>query len=639
MKTSGIESEEEVISIGNNIEEIIRKNTADNNAGTQLSDSPETVIKMVDSFQLDTSIEETIISESSTLSPDSFETTEIVNQSVTEVIDSLSTTHASASDNETTEEKETTVDNSETETSTKTPEITGSGASETLLDNLKTANVSTTDEQIVIALLELEKLRGEQNDKKEEIKGKLKELETLLSLEEQNENGNNETVEDIVKRVNELLSGNKSQPGQQPRGGKIIGEGFLEEKSNKISTEINLFNNLQKQLFSLLNMRHKFLQDISYKINQELGIIKQTVTFLQKLVDFKLDQGDLVLGKMDPVLNILRSGSTSIFLMISRFFQAVESVLAMKDKFLRSFSSDPADIQETRLLERIKDLKLKVILPTKMRFLLNVHGNSDELGEMVEEIFTCVGELVDAKVDVIESVGEFVEQKIEYLSGLTGPGLSITTLLEAVRTGTLYKLANYGPVIQTGVPALSHQELVEAVEELLSGAEPSIPIIGPVKPLLVNHRVLGMLSGRYREDVINHYLARRLSQFIQQSTNTIIIRQGETILETWLPRIHLGTPCTSQVSLGRSWSRVVVNRRSRFSATTGPSIHSHTTPSLDMFGQARLHLNIHIQGQLSAKIGHQVWGKCLPKFSGDSPFEIQGNAVGTAFAKVIVKNV
>eukprot|EP00091_Calanus_sinicus_P009781 TRINITY_DN22730_c0_g1_i1.p1 TRINITY_DN22730_c0_g1~~TRINITY_DN22730_c0_g1_i1.p1 ORF type:complete len:124 (+),score=6.10 TRINITY_DN22730_c0_g1_i1:42-413(+) len=123
--------------------------------------------------------------------------------------------------------------------------------------------------------------------------------------------------------------------------------------------------------------------------------------------------------------------------MISRFFQAVESVLAMKEKFLRAFASDTTDIQETKLLERIKDLKLKTILPTKMRFLLNVHANSNQLGEMVQEIFICVGELVEAKVDVIESVGKFVERKIEYLSGLTGPGLSIQTIIELVRLRTI----------------------------------------------------------------------------------------------------------------------------------------------------------------------------------------------------------
>ena len=124
-----------------------------------------------------------------------------------------------------------------------------------------------------------------------------------------------------------------------------------------MTTKINLFDNLQKQLFVLLNERHKFLQDISHKVNQELGVIKQTVKFLKQLADFKLDQGELLLGKIDPILNILRSGSTSVFLMITRFFHAVESVLTMKDQFLRSFSSDWTDIQETRLLGRIKDLK------------------------------------------------------------------------------------------------------------------------------------------------------------------------------------------------------------------------------------------------------------------------------------------
>ena len=62
-------------------------------------------------------------------------------------------------------------------------------------------------------------------------------------------------------------------------------------------------------------------------------------------MDFKLEQGELLLGKMNPLLEILQSGSTSVFLLISRFFQAVESVLAMKDSFLRAFTASSTDMQ------------------------------------------------------------------------------------------------------------------------------------------------------------------------------------------------------------------------------------------------------------------------------------------------------
>ena len=157
---------------------------------------------------------------------------------------------------------------------------------------------------------------------------------------------------------------------------------------------------------------------------------------------------------------------------------------------------DTTDIRETKLLEKIQELKLKTILPAKMRFLLNVHANSDQLGEMVQHIFQCVGELIEAKVDVIETVGKFVEKKIEFLSGLTGPRFSIQTIIEAVRTGSLYKLANFGPISQHGVPIITDQELSEIINDLLSDTDPMIPVIGPIKLLLVNHKVIGMLAGR-----------------------------------------------------------------------------------------------------------------------------------------------
>ena len=75
----------------------------------------------------------------------------------------------------------------------------------------------------------------------------------------------------------------------------------------------------------------------------------------------------------NPLLEMLRSGSTSVFLMLTKFFQGVEQVLGMRDQFLRIFSFDSTAIQETRVLERIQELKLNQILPTKIKFLMNVH--------------------------------------------------------------------------------------------------------------------------------------------------------------------------------------------------------------------------------------------------------------------------
>ena len=64
---SNTEADRLVSTIGNNIEEMIMSNIEDNAAGTELSDSLEDVINMLDAFQLDmTSSEETMIMETST---------------------------------------------------------------------------------------------------------------------------------------------------------------------------------------------------------------------------------------------------------------------------------------------------------------------------------------------------------------------------------------------------------------------------------------------------------------------------------------------------------------------------------------------------------------------------------------------
>ena len=45
-----------------------------------------------------------------------------------------------------------------------------------------------------------------------------------------------------------------------------------------------------------------------------------------------------------------------------------------------------------------------------------------------------------------------------------------------------------------------------------------MPVLGPAKPLLVDHRVLGMLSGRSRDRFVNRYLARRLAMLLATSS-------------------------------------------------------------------------------------------------------------------------
>ena len=312
-----------------------------------------------------------------------------------------------------------------------------------------------------------------------------------------------------------------------------------------------------------------------------------------------------MLGKMNPLLSILDSGSTSVFLMISRFFQAVESLLAMREEFLRAFSPEAAVSQGIGLFEKIQDLKFNKLLPAKMRFLLNVQDNSDELGQLVEEMFTCVQEIVKAKIEVIESVGRFFENKIDFISGFSGPGLTPQMIVEAVQSGNLIQLLNFGPVHQSGVPGVSDRELEQTIRNLLSMSEPRLPGLGRIKPLFVDHKVLGQLSGRERERFVNHYLARKLAATLNQAQSKLTIEAGETVLSSHLPPLRLGTHCTNNILLGGSDLTAVVSRSSRVRATSGLSLYSHHTPSLDILGHARLHTALTISGGLKAKVGSQ----------------------------------
>ena len=140
------------------------------------------------------------------------------------------------------------------------------------LKQLEFANLTEVDMMIMKTLLQLETLRGEQKDKNEEISKKLNELEKLLSSEELNETLSIPAFTNVEEKTNTKL----------PRRGKTISEdsvaqkiGFVQQKVATVNATINLFENLQNQLLNLLNTRHRFLQDASRKISQELRVINQ----------------------------------------------------------------------------------------------------------------------------------------------------------------------------------------------------------------------------------------------------------------------------------------------------------------------------------------------------------------------------
>ena len=240
----------------------------------------------------------------------------------------------------------------------------------------------------------------------------------------------------------------------------------------------------------------------------------------------------------------------------------------MRDQFLRIFSFDSTAIQETRVLERIQELKLNQILPTKIKFLMNVHANSDKLGKLVEEMFSCVGQIVESKVEVIESVGKFFENKINFLSGLSGPNTNPQEIVEAVQSGNLFEFLNFGPLTQNGIPGISDHELEQTVEGVIKDANPEVPLLGPAKPLLVDHKILGMLSGRDKNRFVNRYLARRLSKMLESSSNVINIERGQTVIQSFLPPLQLGTHCTNDINLGRSQVSAVVTRYGQMQIST-----------------------------------------------------------------------
>ena len=160
-------------------------------------------------------------------------------------------------------------------------ELVNSVEAESLLLLQRSNNLTQTDMSVLSALLELEQLRGAQQDMEDQIEEKVNQLELLLE-----NNGTRGTQGTNIPHIEDLRR--PKFIDQKARGGKTLD---ISGKKKTIESSVNLFANLQAQLFSVLDARHKILQDVSEKVNQELAVFQQTVDFLQRLVNFKLDQG------------------------------------------------------------------------------------------------------------------------------------------------------------------------------------------------------------------------------------------------------------------------------------------------------------------------------------------------------------
>ena len=208
------------------------------------------------------------------------------------------------------------------------------------LARLQTAELTARDMSILTALLELETLKGEQKDTKAEIENKLSELELLLNANTSFTSGHEDRKELITLGDTLGTTDTTAASRQKPRRGKTISELATAgaDIAEVTAQTVDLFENIQRQLFSLLAERHKFLQIVSQKINAELGILQQTVSFLQQLVSLKqgvVEPGLELLGEDNPLLQLLQSGSTSVFLTLTKFFQALSTNLRKVSQFNR----------------------------------------------------------------------------------------------------------------------------------------------------------------------------------------------------------------------------------------------------------------------------------------------------------------
>jgi len=395
---------------------------------------------------------------------------------------------------------------------------------------------------------------------------------------------------------------------------------------------------IEKQLMVLLRERQTDLTDFLNILQNNIDMMQNTMGLVENFVNFGAEQVSLVFGEDSALNHMIHTGFAPLVDNIDNIFQALSNLISFKRNTLDAFLSENYDRE--KLLRNIGDIAVKDIIPAKVEFVMTLLNNSDNIRHDLDHMMYHMGTLITLKQSVIDSVTAYIEQNRNIIQHTLGREFRFDTFFRDLQSGHLFSNITVGPYARRGL-FLDRHETRSIIRHYISMLNPSLPVIDtPVKHILVDvEEIKRSHRGEASSADMDDWLSKRLSDIIMDSYYKFSIRQGDLLISTSSPPLHLGTACGLNFILGSNQLSLRLRRTSQMSVTKGLTYGTRRTPSLDIIASAWLDSDINLAGRGTINLSKNFIAKCYNKVKQKANVHIVARAKTFVSMKVSVTDV
>lgn len=462
----------------------------------------------------------------------------------------------------------------------------------------------------------------EKLDKLEELKRKQDEL--AAEIDEIKRDIGNALVEDDVTIKTSYVS-------------KRLIQGNITHRENVHIMVLPVAETIEKQLMVVLRDREKDLTEFLDILQNNIHMMENTMDLVEDFVNFGTKQASLVFGENSALSELILSGFGPLIENIDSIFNALESLINFKRNILDTFLSENYDRE--KLLRNIGDIAVKDILPAKVDFVITLLNNSDSIRHDLDHMMYHMGNLITLKQSVIDSVSAYIEQNRNFIQNLIGREFQFDSFFRDLQSGNLFTNITIGPYARRGL-FFNEYETRNIIRHYVSMVNPRLPFLeSPVKHLLVDKEALQRTEGGDNPKNVDDWLARRISDILTDTYYKFSVRQGDMLISTSSPPLHLGTSCGINFVLESNQLRVVLRRTSQMAVTKGLTYGTRRTPSLDIIASAWLDSDLDLAGRGTINLSKSFIAKCYNKVKQKANVHIVARAKTYLSMKISVTDI
>lgn len=134
-------------------------------------------------------------------------------------------------------------------------------------------------------------------------------------------------------------------------------------------------------------------------------------------------------------------------------------------------------------------------------------------------------------------------------------------------------------------------------------------------------------------------MARRISDILTDTYYKFSVRQGDMLISTSSPPLHLGTSCGLNFVLESNQLRIVLRRTSQMAVTKGLTYGTRRTPSLDIIASAWLDSDLDLAGRGTINLSKNFIAKCYNKVKQKANVHIVARAKTYMSMKISVTDI